>query len=58
VFGGFAPEELGNRIKATRPKVVITASAGLEPNRIVPYCDNVDKACVIAGSPEIKRIIV
>lgn len=45
VFGGFAPEELANRIKSTKPKVLVTASAGLEPNRIIPYYDNVDRAC-------------
>lgn len=58
VFGGFAPEELANRIKTTKPKILITASAGLEPTRIIPYCDNVDRACTMAGMPELKRIIV
>jgi propionyl-CoA synthetase len=42
VFGGFAPEELGNRINHSKPKLIITASAGLEPNRIIPYIGNVD----------------
>lgn len=58
VFGGFAPEELANRIKTTNPKILITASAGLEPNKIIPYCDNVDRACVMAGHGELKRVIV
>lgn len=58
VFGGFAPEELANRITAAKPKVIVTASAGLEPNRIIPYTGNVDKALQIAGVPELKRIIV
>ena len=44
VFGGFAPEELGNRISHAKPSLIITASAGLEPNRIIPYIGNVDKA--------------
>lgn len=58
VFGGFAPEELANRISATKPKILITASAGLEPNRIIPYCDNVDRACNLSGYADLKRIIV
>lgn len=58
VFGGFAPEELANRIKTTNPKILITASAGLEPNRIIPYTENVDKACDLSGHSELKRIIV
>ena len=31
VFGGFAPEELANRIQSCKPKILVTASAGLEP---------------------------
>jgi propionyl-CoA synthetase len=58
VFGGFAPEELANRIGHAKPALIITASAGLEPNRIIPYIGNVDKACELAGVPELKRIIV
>jgi len=58
VFGGFAPEELANRISAAKPSLVITASAGLEPNRIIPYIGNVDKALEISGVPELPRIIV
>jgi len=37
VFGGFASEELANRIKDCEPKMIITASAGIEPKRIIPY---------------------
>lgn len=58
VFGGFAPEELANRVSHAKPKVIVTASAGLEPNRIIPYTGNVDRALEIAGVPEMKRIIV
>lgn len=58
VFGGFAPEELANRISHAKPKVIVTASAGLEPNRIIPYIGNVDRALEISGMPEMKRIIV
>ena len=58
VFGGFAPEELANRVSSAKPKLIITASAGLEPNKIIPYTGNVDRALEIAGFPEMKRIIV
>lgn len=58
VFGGFAPEELANRVASAKPKVIVTASAGLEPNRIIPYIGNVDRALQIAGVPELKRITV
>jgi propionyl-CoA synthetase len=37
VFGGFAAPELANRISDCTPKVVITASCGVEPTRIVQY---------------------
>ncbi len=37
VFGGFAPAELAARIDDARPKVVLTASCGIEPNRVVEY---------------------
>ena len=36
VFGGFAPAELAVRIDDARPKVVVTASCGIEPTRVVP----------------------
>ena len=58
VFGGFAPEELSNRISHAKPSLIITASAGLEPNRIIPYIGNVDKALEMSGMPEMPRIIV
>lgn len=35
VFGGFAAKELSTRIKHTEPKVIMTASCGIEPTRIV-----------------------
>ncbi len=37
VFGGFAPAELSARIDDAAPKVILTASCGIEPSRIVPY---------------------
>lgn len=58
VFGGFAGPELGSRIKAAQPKVVVTASCGIEPNRIVDYKPMLDEAVQIAGLPDLKRIVV
>ncbi|MET8453279.1 propionyl-CoA synthetase [Streptomyces sp. NPDC005209] len=44
VFGGFAPKELAARIEDARPKVVVAASCGIEPTRIVDYKQIVDQA--------------
>jgi propionyl-CoA synthetase len=37
VFGGFAPAELSARVDDARPKVVVSASCGIEPTRVVEY---------------------
>ncbi|MCK6265175.1 propionyl-CoA synthetase [Vibrio sp. ZSDE26] len=44
VFGGFAPSELAVRIEDAEPKAIITASCGIEINKILPYKPLVDKA--------------
>lgn len=44
VFGGFAPHELAIRIDDCKPKAIITASSGVEIQRIVPYKPFVDEA--------------
>ncbi len=44
VFGGFAPHELAVRIDDARPKVLLTASCGIEPSRVVEYKPIVDRA--------------
>ncbi|OIQ26236.1 propionyl-CoA synthetase [uncultured Vibrio sp.] len=44
VFGGFAPSELAVRIEDAEPKVVMTASCGIEINKVLPYKPLVDKA--------------
>ncbi|MFF8814789.1 propionyl-CoA synthetase [Streptomyces pactum] len=44
VFGGFAPRELAARIDDARPRVVIAASCGVEPSRVVEYKPIVDAA--------------
>jgi propionyl-CoA synthetase len=44
VFGGFAPAELSARIDDAKPKVIVTASCGIEPTRIIEYKPLVDAA--------------
>src|SRR5579883_2299015 len=50
VFGGFAAHELATRIDHARPRVILTASCGIEPNRIVAYKPLVDAAIAEAKS--------
>jgi len=62
VFGGFAANELATRIDDSKPKVVVAASCGLEPGRVVEYKPLLDTAieqashkpdhCVILQRPE------
>ena len=44
VFGGFAANELAKRIEDAEPKVVLAASCGIEPNRVVAYKPLLDAA--------------
>ncbi|WP_461483936.1 propionyl-CoA synthetase [Porticoccus sp.] len=48
VFGGFAPDELAVRIDDAHPKVIVTASCGIEINRVIDYKPMVDEAIKIA----------
>ena len=50
VFGGFAAHELATRINAARPRVVLSASCGIEPSRIVAYKPLLDAAIAEATS--------
>ena len=68
VFGGFAPHELAKRIDDARPKLILTASCGLEPGRILAYKPLVDAAialaackpdaCVVWQRPEMQAELV
>lgn len=44
VFGGFAAHELAIRINDAHPRLIITASCGVEIDRVIPYKPLVDKA--------------
>jgi propionyl-CoA synthetase len=50
VFGGFAPHELAIRIDDARPKVVVSASCGIEGTRVIEYKPLLDRALDLAGS--------
>jgi propionyl-CoA synthetase len=58
VFGGFAPQELATRIKDAGAKLVISASCGIEGERVIPYLPLLEKALEIAGVSELPRIVV
>ncbi|MEV1025473.1 AMP-binding protein [Streptomyces sp. NPDC050264] len=49
VFGGFAAPELAVRIDDATPKVVVSASCGIEGARVVPYKPLLDRAVELAG---------
>ena len=51
VFGGFAARELATRIDDAKPKVLLTASCGIEPSRVVEYKPLVDEAMRLAQQP-------
>lgn len=48
VFGGFAPHELAIRIDDCEPKAIITASSGIEIDRLIAYKPLVDEAIALA----------
>ena len=48
VFGGFAPHELALRIDDATPKVIVSASCGIEPGRVVEYKPMLDRAIQLA----------
>jgi propionyl-CoA synthetase len=64
VFGGFAPKELATRIDDAKPKIILSASCGIEGTRVVPYKPLLDEAinlakhkvatCLILQRPQCK----
>ncbi|PRD43931.1 propionyl-CoA synthetase [Phyllobacterium phragmitis] len=57
VFGGFAANELASRIDDAAPVMIIAASCGLEPGRVIAYKPMLDKAIDMAGH-KVSRCIV
>ena len=68
VFGGFAPSELAARIDDAQPVVVVTASCGIEPSRVIEYKPMLDAAlersehqpsrCVVLQRPQATATLV
>src|SRR3954452_3971690 len=53
VFGGFAANELATRIEDAQPKVIVSASCGIEPGRLVEYKPLLDTAIgMVESKPE------
>ena len=58
VFGGFAAKELATRIEDAKPKLIFSASCGLEPGRIVQYKPLLDEAIKLSSvKPEVCIIL-
>ena len=49
VFGGFAAPELASRIDDAQPRVVVAASCGIEPSRLVPYAPALAEALALSA---------
>ena len=68
VFGGFAAKELATRIDDAKPKVIVSASCGIEGQRVLPYKPLLDRAielathkperCVIRQRPQAEATLV
>jgi propionyl-CoA synthetase len=50
VFGGFAANELATRINDAKPKVIVSASCGIETKKVIPYKPLLDEAINLAKS--------
>jgi propionyl-CoA synthetase len=57
VFGGFASNELAIRIDDAKPKLVVSASCGIEGKKIIEYKPLLDEAIEIATSKPEKTVI-
>jgi len=58
VFGGFAPHELAIRIDDATPKVVVSASCGIEPGRVVEYKPMLDRALELANHKPSSTVLL
>jgi len=67
VFGGFAAKELAVRLDDARPKAIVSASCGIEVNRVIEYKPLLDEAislaehkpahCVILQRPQAEAVM-
>jgi propionyl-CoA synthetase len=58
VFGGFAANELASRIEDAKPKVVVSASCGIEPGRVVAYKPLLDAAIALVEEKPTRCIVL
>ncbi|EFK11486.1 AMP-binding enzyme [delta proteobacterium NaphS2] len=58
VFGGFASKELAIRINDAKPKVIVSASCGIEVKRVIPYKPLLEEAMEIADAKPDACIIL
>ncbi len=58
VFGGFAPPELAVRLDDATPKVLLTASCGIEINRVIEYKPIVDAALEMANHKPVACVVL
>ena len=68
VFGGFASHELAKRIEDAKPVLVVSASCGIEPGRVVPYkplldaaieqCSHKPRHCIVLQRPQLRAELV
>lgn len=58
VFGGFAPNELAVRVEDAKPKVIISASCGLEGKKVIEYKPLLEKAISLSAHKPERCIIL
>ena len=58
VFGGFAPKELAARIDDAQPRLILSASCGIEVDRVVPYKPLLDAAIELSSHKPERTIIL
>jgi propionyl-CoA synthetase len=58
VFGGFAANELATRIDDAKPKVIVSASCGIEVNKVIPYKPLLDAAIELAQHRPLHCLIL
>jgi propionyl-CoA synthetase len=58
VFGGFAAKELAVRIDDAKPKVIVSASCGIEVKRVIEYKPLLDRAIELAGHKPDRCVVL
>ena len=58
VFGGFASNELAKRIDDAKPKLILTASCGIEIAKVIPYKPLLDGALAAASWKDVRTVLL